>query len=66
MKVAGGLLRHLSNRSDAAAGDLLHIITRQSGLVCTSQSYHCSVPYHIIYSHSVKPYRITKSMWIWK
>jgi hypothetical protein len=47
--VAGGLFRHLSNRSDAEADDLLHIITRHSGLVCTSQCYHCTVPY-VIYS----------------
>jgi hypothetical protein len=55
-KRGGGLFRHVSNRSDAAADDLLHIITRHSGLVCSSQSFHCTVPY-IIYSHSVNPYR---------
>jgi hypothetical protein len=27
-------------------------------------SYH--IIYHIIYFHSVDPYRITKSIWIWK
>ena len=64
MKVAGVLLRHLSNGSDAAADELLHIITRQSGLVCTNQSYYCTVLYNIIYSHSVNHYRIAKSIWV--
>jgi len=30
------------------------------------QYYVLWVPYHIIYFHSVGPYRITKSIWIWK
>jgi len=35
------------------------------GYINSDHTYHI-LSYHIIYFHSVDPYRITKSIWIWK
>ena len=49
-----------------AASDAHRLNAQHVNYVYTNCFCNLMIIYHIIYFHSVDPYRITKSIWIWK